>query len=164
LPDIWAAVKDLLGKNGLVVIHNLDVIEGADYIVTTIYHTPSKETITSKSKIYLQKATAQEYGSYVTYMRRYALSAMLGLVTDEDDDGNAASQAKPKPEPKPDFKPVDDLEMSLLKTGLTSAKSIDELAAAQGNARAAWPRMTKAQKDTLTKEVEIASKRLVNAP
>jgi hypothetical protein len=33
-------------------------------------------------------------------MRRYALSAALGLATEEDDDGNAATvAAKPKPVP-----------------------------------------------------------------
>jgi hypothetical protein len=37
-------------------------------------------------------------GSSITYARRYCLSAAIGLVADEDDDGNAASQAKPSPE------------------------------------------------------------------
>jgi hypothetical protein len=30
-------------------------------------------------------------GSATTYARRYALSAILGIVTDDDDDGNASS-------------------------------------------------------------------------
>jgi len=33
----------------------------------------------------------QYIGSAISYARRYALSAILGLATDEDDDGNAAS-------------------------------------------------------------------------
>jgi hypothetical protein len=38
-------------------------------------------------------------GSSITYARRYCLSAAIGLVADDDDDGNAAShQAKPYPE------------------------------------------------------------------
>jgi hypothetical protein len=36
-------------------------------------------------------ATPQGHGSAITYLRRYALSAVLGLATEEDDDGNAAS-------------------------------------------------------------------------
>lgn len=39
------------------------------------------------------KATAQEIGSAITYGRRYALAAAVG-VCPEDDDGNAASQAQ----------------------------------------------------------------------
>ena len=38
------------------------------------------------------KADPQAYGSVITYQRRYALSAILGLNTDEDDDGNKASE------------------------------------------------------------------------
>lgn len=37
------------------------------------------------------KEDPQGYGSVITYQRRYALSAILGLNTDEDDDGNKAS-------------------------------------------------------------------------
>ena len=40
------------------------------------------------------KADPQSYGSVITYQRRYALSAILGLNTDEDDDGNKASEQK----------------------------------------------------------------------
>ncbi|WP_252341658.1 ERF family protein, partial [Escherichia coli] len=40
--------------------------------------------------------TAQGYGSAVTYARRYGLSALMGVIADTDDDGNAASKA-PKP-------------------------------------------------------------------
>lgn len=100
MPDIWHAIKDLLGENKLLVMHQLEVIDGADYIATTIHHIPSGDMLLSRSKISLSKSTAQEYGSYITYMRRYAVSAMLGLITDNDDDGNAASQSKQKTEQK----------------------------------------------------------------
>jgi excinuclease UvrABC ATPase subunit len=38
------------------------------------------------------KNDPQGQGSAITYMRRYALSAILGIATEEDDDGNAASR------------------------------------------------------------------------
>jgi hypothetical protein len=38
--------------------------------------------------------SAQEVGSLITYFRRYALVALLGIATEEDDDGNAASGGK----------------------------------------------------------------------
>lgn len=37
----------------------------------------------------------QKIGSAITYGRRYALAALTGVVADEDDDGNAASQPSP---------------------------------------------------------------------
>lgn len=39
--------------------------------------------------------TPQQIGSAITYARRYALSAVTGIVPDEDDDGQAAEQAPP---------------------------------------------------------------------
>ena len=43
----------------------------------------------------VSKADAQGVGSAITYARRYALAAMVG-VAPEDDDGNAATKAAPK--------------------------------------------------------------------
>jgi hypothetical protein len=40
----------------------------------------------------LKAGTPQEQGSAITYARRYSIQAVTGVVTDEDDDGNAASR------------------------------------------------------------------------
>jgi hypothetical protein len=40
------------------------------------------------------KQDAQGYGSAMTYAKRYSLAAALGVVADEDDDGNAASHPR----------------------------------------------------------------------
>lgn len=55
------------------------------------------------------KNDPQAFGSSITYMRRYCLSAIVGVSTDDDDDGEKAMRrnepentykAKPKVEPK----------------------------------------------------------------
>ena len=60
-------------------------------------------------------AQPQKTGSAMTYARRYSISAALGVVGDEDDDGNAAMPQEPKrsmvqaiatPAPQPAPKPV----------------------------------------------------------
>jgi len=48
---------------------------------------------------------AQVAGSTITYMRRYALAAMLGIVADEDADGEQP-QAKPQPAAQPQRQPA----------------------------------------------------------
>lgn len=40
-----------------------------------------------------QGRSPQEVGSLTTYYKRYALAAVLGIATEEDDDGNAATHA-----------------------------------------------------------------------
>jgi hypothetical protein len=45
------------------------------------------------------KSLAQVAGSIITYLRRYAYSAILGLYADEDTDGNSPNGKKPEPKP-----------------------------------------------------------------
>jgi hypothetical protein len=48
------------------------------------------------------KSAAQVAGSIITYLRRYALAAALGIYADEDTDGHLAQprpQAQPEPQP-----------------------------------------------------------------
>lgn len=66
----------------------------SDEGLTTILMHNSGEYIGGWAKIVLKDQTPQSQGSSITYMRRYALSAVLGLATEDDDDGNAASAPK----------------------------------------------------------------------
>ena len=42
----------------------------------------------------VDKQNSQGLGSAITYARRYAISAVLGIVADEDDDGHKAANAR----------------------------------------------------------------------
>lgn len=46
------------------------------------------------------KNDPQSIGSAITYAKRYALSAIFGITSDQDDDGNEATQAKKQPAKK----------------------------------------------------------------
>lgn len=48
-----------------------------------------------------EKETAQAAGSVVSYLRRYALSAIFGITSDEDDDGNVATHSQKAPQKAP---------------------------------------------------------------
>ena len=58
-------------------------------LVTKLTHAESGQWQLSLAVVPLPKADPQGVGISMTYMRRYALSAMLGIVT-EDDDGEGA--------------------------------------------------------------------------
>jgi hypothetical protein len=60
-------------------------------LVTKLVHAESGEWQESTIVMPLAKADPQAYGSALTYARRYGLSAMVGLLA-EDDDGNMACQ------------------------------------------------------------------------
>ena len=61
-------------------------------MVETVLAHESGEWISGELLLPLTKADAQGVGSAITYGRRYGLAAIVGIVADEDDDGNAASR------------------------------------------------------------------------
>jgi hypothetical protein len=100
LSSIWNACKVPLSKNGLAVLQTTETKDGQLILITTLAHA-SGQWIRSYLPVLSEKQNAQGLGSALTYMRRYALSAMVGVTSDEDDDGNACSAPERKREYQP---------------------------------------------------------------
>ena len=105
LPEVWRVAKGPLGANGLAIVQSPESDgNGGIEIETMLVHAPSGEWIKSRIRMQPVKNDPQGVGSCITYARRYALSALIGIVADEDDDGNAASHAAPPAPPVPPAK------------------------------------------------------------
>lgn len=65
---------------------------GDNGLTTILMHADSGEYIQAEYFMKPSKDDPQGHGSAITYMRRYALGAILGLNIDEDDDANEASK------------------------------------------------------------------------
>lgn len=90
LDSIIDHVRAPLTRNGIWFIQTLESDGGGRYrLVTTLTH-ESGQYITSETPLLVGGAGNQEFGSALTYMRRYALTALLGIAADEDDDANRA--------------------------------------------------------------------------
>lgn len=63
---------------------------GGFYKLTTLLMHSSGQYIGSEVPIIAEGGTNQQFGSALTYMKRYQLSALVGIAADEDDDGNEA--------------------------------------------------------------------------
>ncbi|MGE5328094.1 MAG: ERF family protein [Deltaproteobacteria bacterium] len=91
LPDILNESRPLLAKHGLSVLQSPSG-DGQNISITTLLmHTSGEWIETEPLTLKADKATAQGAGSAITYARRYALSAVLGISSEDDDDGNHAS-------------------------------------------------------------------------
>ena len=88
LASVWSACKKPLTANGLSVIQTVENGGETAYLVTMLLHI-SGEWIRSFMPIYMTKKDPQSFGSAITYCRRYALAAIVG-VCPADDDGEAA--------------------------------------------------------------------------
>jgi hypothetical protein len=89
LASILDAVRDAMGKNGLSFSQIPTKAEGDKIILQTLVMHKSGQWISGDYPVLVAKMDAQGLGSAITYARRYALQAMLGVAA-EDDDGEAA--------------------------------------------------------------------------
>ena len=119
LSDVLQSARDALSSNGLAVLQTFEAGDSL-LLLTTLCHSSgewmrsilpvrTQKTATDKSgRTYVQELKPQDLGSSITYMRRYALSALIGIAAEEDDDGKgagtpaaAAKTPPPKTQPKP---------------------------------------------------------------
>jgi hypothetical protein len=92
LNKVISAFKEFGPKHGLSFIQYPVNGEKSIGVETLLLHTSGEFIKFDPYFLPLDKQTPQGAGSCITYAKRYALSAALGIDSDEDDDGNQASQ------------------------------------------------------------------------
>ena len=101
LASVWGACRDALSHNGLAVTQIETQNESGEVLVTILGHS-SGQWIRSIMAIRVKPSgktnELQERGSVLTYLRRYALSAIVGVAPAEDDDGKGATGYQAKSE------------------------------------------------------------------
>jgi hypothetical protein len=119
LDAIMAEVRPVLAKQGLTVLQGVSHPHSDNdgrvtaFSIETILLHESGEWISSSVFMPVAKVDPQGAGAAVSYGRRYGISALLAIVSDEDDDGNSAmpspqqraqaivQQSAPAPRPAP---------------------------------------------------------------
>ena len=92
-------IKPILAKHNLAFIQPTSIVNDETVVKTVIIHS-SGEMIESSYPIRPISQKPQDYGAALSYARRYALTSILGISADDDDDGNAASGRGNPKEPK----------------------------------------------------------------
>jgi len=94
LSSVWGVARKPLIDNGLSVVQTFDADEGdAPIIVTTLLHN-SGQWIRGRLRVPITKVDPQAVGSSITYGRRYALSAILGICPEDDDAEKAMKSSR----------------------------------------------------------------------
>lgn len=88
LAAIRDAVVPALAKNKIAVIQAIDSDEQGPFLTTRLVHSSGQWV----ESVYPLPANAkpQEFGSALTYGKRYSLASLCGISADEDDDANEA--------------------------------------------------------------------------
>lgn len=84
LASCWDACRKQLAANGLSVIQTTEWNPNGVMLMTTLAHT-SGEWIRGELPIRAKDESPQAQGSAITYARRYALTAIVGLAQIDDD-------------------------------------------------------------------------------
>jgi len=116
------------GNNGLTTI--LMHSESGEYIQATyvMHPAPSYDKEKDGNKVIWRSepyVSPQGLGSAITYARRYALGAILGLNIDDDDDGNAASQTGKQQASK--AATTNDIDFLAWEDSVTACNTLEEL-------------------------------------
>lgn len=95
LDTIIEMIRPILAKYELSVMQFTDIAESGIIVETVIAHS-SGQHISGLLAMPAVKQDPQGYGSALTYGRRYGLAAALGIVSDEDTDGNGSQKEDSK--------------------------------------------------------------------
>lgn len=81
LADVLAAVRPALSENGLAITQ---LVHGKA-LLTALLHSSGQRIVSSVDLMQVQ-ADPKVFGAEITYLRRYALCALLGIAADDDVD------------------------------------------------------------------------------
>ena len=162
LTAVWGACRPALAKHGISLtqwpVHSED---GRLHIVTRIAH--AGEWIKAHFSLPVTKQDPQGYGSATTYAKRFTLAAALGVVADEDDDGNQASgraapakqeaKAAPKQEPKQEVPAAESLADTIIRR-FNEAETAADFEELVQRAQARWDKLTVSEKARVNASIE----------
>jgi hypothetical protein len=85
------AAQDALNPQGIVIVQMFAPAPVGVVAVTTLLIHKSGQYIGGTASVPLDRDNAQGYGSATTYAKRYGVQSIMGMVAEEDEDGNIAS-------------------------------------------------------------------------
>lgn len=91
LSEVYEAVRPALASEGLGFFHLTNQDRESVSVTTVLTHEGGGQIETTLA--WGVSNRIQDLGSIITYLRRYTLSALLGVASEEDDDGQTAERA-----------------------------------------------------------------------
>ena len=136
LASVWDACRAPLANAGLSILQlvsseRLHPSEATHAIIETILAHSSGEWVSSTLAVPLTKSDAQGLGSAITYGRRYALAAIVGVCPADDDGEAAVARPTQRTQPAQRAQEPDDVPMKhagdKFRKPTTQTADIDDL-------------------------------------
>ena len=136
LASVWDACRAPLANAGLSIVQlvsseRLHPSEATHAIIETILAHSSGEWVSSTLAVPLTKSDAQGLGSAITYGRRYALAAIVGVCPADDDGEAAVARPTQRTQPAQRAQEPDDVPMKhawdKFRKPTTQTEDIDDI-------------------------------------
>ena len=123
LENIAEVIDEVAPKHGLAYLQEAFTTDtGQTGVVTRLVQERGEFYETEPLVLNADKNNAQGQGSVITYARRYQLASLFGITSDEDDDGNKASENAPSYKQR-----IDDAYAAIQKVGKMNKTQVDQL-------------------------------------
>lgn len=159
LDEVLNIIRPLLSKNGLSVLQSPINESGAISLTTTLLHNSGEWLEYPPLKLKAEADTPQGIGSAITYARRYTLSSILGMSSEDDNDANGGDHKleTDKPEPLEQEKTLSEKQINrLFAIGIKrgQSKEIIEKSIEKDYGKGKAEDLTKVEYDALCKRLE----------
>jgi hypothetical protein len=102
LESVLDAVQRPLAEEGIIISQACIDADEKLYLRTSLIHAATGQTMSTDVPILMKNPNnPQELGGAMTYARRYGIVGILGIVADDDDDGNTAAGRQADGSPTP---------------------------------------------------------------
>lgn len=140
LASVWDACREQLSANGLAVVQTLSNDAENIVVITTLTHS-SGQWMRGRLAVKPVKSDPQGIGSAITYARRYALAAIVG-VAQIDDDAEAAMGRKQTEVAKITPDPVDSEKIFKAVVWFKEMIDADQIEEHHTKIKDAWGRLS----------------------
>lgn len=167
--DILEGVKDVMPEGYALIIQDEIVnIGNRFYVKATVELNCYDDRVSNVAYAREEESKKGMDGSQVTgaassYARKYALNGLFAIDDTKDADTDEAKKQEAKTPPKQAVKPLSGEEFLMIQNGLKSA-TVETLNDEKIKAKAVWARASDEQRDSITKFVVDAGKRLDDIP
>ena len=97
LAGVWDVIRKPLSENGLSIVQAPSATGAVVSVISTMFHS-SGEWLSEILTMTVKDGSPQSIGSAITYGRRYAIMALVGVAAEDDDGENATEHKEEKGE------------------------------------------------------------------
>lgn len=158
LESVVESITSIAPKHGISFVQWASNDEnGRVGVSTMIMHTSGEYIEFDPVYMNADKNTAQGAGALISYLKRYSLSAVFGITSDQDDDGNQASgnSSKPKNQPKAKPEQIKDLQNKIKQAVEIGGDDASEQKVMQWLKITDYNNVTEAQINPMIKQLKL---------